>query len=191
LPDHYPWYLPAVVLATLPAQAAVFDLMTSRRPRLAVLGWLPVIIIAILAIDYSLQARVSEQVVERQRREIGLWLAQEAAPEDRVFLECVGRIGFYAQRKMLDWPGLVAPEVIEARRRVGDNMALVGEALEPEWLVLRPREVNHFDEVTPRFLSDRYTVVRTFDVTSQLQARAHRNPELLLYDAVFFVMRHR
>ena len=57
-----------------------------------------------VAREAQLQQRLIEDGV---RRPIGLWLrAHAASPQDTVFLEPLGYIGYFSGLKMLDHPGL-------------------------------------------------------------------------------------
>ena len=90
------------------------------------------------------QMRVQQQLIENGvRREIGLWLGAHArTPHDTVMLEPLGYIGYFSGLKMLDLPGLASKEVVEVRKRLGpykENQVFL--ELKPDWLVLRPGEI--------------------------------------------------
>ena len=89
------------------------------------------------------QLKLQQNIIENgNRKEIGLWLKDHATPNDTVFLEPLGYIGFYSQLKMLDFPGLSSQEVLSARKKLQtDRYAKLINELRPNWLVLRPREV--------------------------------------------------
>ena len=60
---------------------------------------------------------------------------------DRIFLEPLGYIGYFSEGKMLDYPGLCSPEVVNVLKDKKLNRATVIPELKPDWLVLRPWEV--------------------------------------------------
>jgi len=121
----------------------------------------------------AIQMRVQQQVVERSNRmQIGLWLRANArSPQDSVFLEPLGYIGFFSQLKMYDWPGLCSPEVVAARRRSGLWSKAIAE-LKPDWLVFRPGEVSLMRREDPRMLGEQYVEARVFDVSERLKPYA-------------------
>jgi hypothetical protein len=123
------------------------------------------------------------------RREIGLWLKAQARPGDRVFLEPLGYIGYFSGLKMLDFPGLSAPEVVAARRAGHRSYAQVIAALQPDWVVLRPVEGQRvFGEIPD--LRKQYDIARVFDTRGAIDAipilpgRGYLN-----FDAIFLVYR--
>jgi hypothetical protein len=134
------------------------------------------------------QMRTQQSLVELGvRREVGLWLASNAESDDTVFLECLGYIGYYSGLKMLDWPGLASREVLAARRGGADSFPGVVPVLRPDWLVLRPREVDMVFAATPE-LRDSYRRVRTFDQRAAVDAVGFLPGRgYLEYDATFVV----
>src|ERR1019366_512048 len=74
---------------------------------------------AALCVVMSRQGRVEMRITEAMvRRPIGEWLKEHAlAPNETVFLEPLGFIGYYSNLKMLDFPGLGSPEMVAARKR--------------------------------------------------------------------------
>ena len=106
----------------------------------------------LLLLCSAYQMRVQQREIEEgNRKQIGLWLRQHAAaPTDTVFLEPLGYIGYYSQLKMLDIPGLSAPEVMAAERKLKSVAPadLIPE-LRPDWLVLRPGNPVEFKRKRP------------------------------------------
>jgi len=146
---------------------------------------------AFLWIDYAHVARVTTELnEEKNRREIGLWLKANAGGGDRVFLECPGIIGFYSGLRMLDYPGLVSPEVSDLVRSRGRGIARAALALEPEWLVLRPIEFRMLRTIGEEEFRRRYAVARVFDQSTLLRERLP-DRQAVLYDSIFIVLRRR
>lgn len=94
--------------------------------------------------------------------------------------------------KMLDYPSLASKEVVEVRKRLG----LYGEhwvwaELLPDWLVLRPPEIQDEKLIDTGNLDKFYELVQTFDATEKINAvfwlpvRAY-----LQYDQTFLIF-HR
>lgn len=197
----FPWYFPAWQVLGLLAWAYVLDAAWRSRPAMPWFRAWPqaavrvgaavlVLLQAATLAGSAWQMRWQQALVENgHRREIGRWLAQHASEGDRVFLECLGYIGYYSRLKMLDCPGLAAPEVV-ARRRAGDTtFARIIRALDPDWLVLRPGEALGVYEEIPE-LRERYRFARLFDVRASIDAiRILPGRGYLEYDAVFVVYR--
>jgi hypothetical protein len=194
IPRVYPWYYPAVMACSLPALASmVADLSPSpHRRRRAIVAATALLFLAGLGwawVDCARTVQVVQRVSEDGNREqIGRWLAANAAPSDRVYLECPGYIGYYSGLEMLDYPGLVSPPVVRARRLVADDFAVVGRALAPEWMVLRSEEVDYFRAVEGAWLQRNYRLATTFDVSDRLRQQAPEHPGIL-YDGTFHVLR--
>ncbi len=191
----FPWYLPVWYLfAAIALSGAVAYLL--ETPAISKLMRSAVRITAAVVISLQAgtlvatawQVRHQQRIIEHGiRRDIGEWLAANAQPNDRVFLECLGYIGFYSQLTMLDYPGLSSREVVAARRKHGENFSLLIGELEPEWLVLRPSEIFNHRLIDSGVLG-RYQLVRVWNAKEEIEAipiLPGRN--LLLFDAEFFL----
>ena len=66
---------------------------------------------------------------------------RNAAPGDRVFLEPLGYIGYYSHLKAYDYPGLSSREVVTAIRDGATTYPELISQLKPDWLILRPLEI--------------------------------------------------
>jgi len=125
-------------------------------------------------------------------------LKAQGRPEDQVFLEPLGYIGYFSQMKMLDTLGLVSPEIVELRRK---GELLVGRqilALRPEWAILRPRDVDLFPrypkppENFPNEFAAQYELVKVFDATRRLERYgAIPGRAFLEFDSVFLIYRRK
>jgi hypothetical protein len=146
-----------------------------------------------LLICAGYQLRIAQRVIEEgTRKQIGLWLRQHAAsPADSVFLEPLGYIGYFSQLKMLDVPGLCAPEVVAAERKLkSTSQAKLIPELRPDWLVLRANEADQIRTQAPRLLTDVYSAVKVFDVSSRLASyRWLPGRAYLRYDEKFVVFK--
>ena len=187
----FPWYIPSVTFLSI----VVFALLVSSglkaangryraaketrlfslkkmttASRIFVVGALTTYLAITLCSAYQL--RLQQQIVETgNRKQIGLWLREQAAPDDRVFLECLGYIGFYSELKMYDFPGLSSPEVVAARRSLEtDSYAEIINYLRPEWLVLRPYEIDQAEATYSELLTQTYAPVKTFDVSEEISS---------------------
>lgn len=199
----FPWYLPPPAFLGFVALAlAAGQVWTScqrvrlarwRRPLLMTLGGLGVLFIAGQAwvtVEAARELRAQENLIENHgRRVIGEWLHDHAQPRDTVFMEPLGYIGYFSGLKTYDWPGMSSREMVAARRIVGSDWHLLIRYLQPNWLVLRPTEINRINQVDMTLLSHDYQPVRTFDNRAAVaQADIYGKP-YLAFDSVFTVYR--
>jgi hypothetical protein len=175
-----PWYYPPLAFASLLALAgAGAGLLERVRSRAlaaaagaagaaAVFGLVGYIFFASL---YPI--RIKQSLVEwGHRRMIGLYLKEHLAPGDTVYLEPLGYIGYFSQAHMLDWPGLVSPQVVATRRRLGQwtgwSWVPVAEALRPTWIVARIPDAQAMQ--SSEILSKNYVLMRMFDIREKVVA---------------------
>ncbi|MDB6170141.1 MAG: hypothetical protein JWM88_3005 [Verrucomicrobia bacterium] len=200
----FPWYVPPTTLLACLALGGLVESAGGSRG-FAGAGWRRVLArgaVALAAAFVALQAwtlgATARQVAEFQRiienhnrRAIGEWLREHARPEDAVFLEPLGYIGYFSGLKTYDWPGLSSREVVNTHRKLGPQWSRIVMSLHPEWLVLRPPEIERMTAEMPDFFSTLYRPVREFDVREEVaHADIHGRP-LLAMDARFIVFRRQ
>lgn len=145
----YPWYFaPWTLLGALALAGAGHAALAKLPPAGRGIGRVLAGVIAggalLVTVAQAHTARVQQQEIEESgRKAIGLWLKKHAAPSDRLFLEPVGYIGYFSGLKILDFPGLCAPEVSAIVRSGPGGYARLIRELNPDWLVLRPYEIAH------------------------------------------------
>lgn len=111
-------------------------------------------------------------------------------PEDRVFLEPIGYIGYFSGARLLDYPGLVSPAVVDARREFDLGFYELIDHLHPEWIVLRPHEYQNFENRCTT--KNDYEVATVFDARDDLRELGSLPGIGYLYsDATFFVLKRR
>src|SRR5262249_58827463 len=97
------------------------------------------------------EMKVQQKEIEwGNRAAIGGWLKEHVGEGERVYIECLGYAGYFSGVKILDYPGLVSPEVLAAARQSPKDFASLGMRLKPEWMVLRPAEVTRMSR-DPQF----------------------------------------
>jgi hypothetical protein len=150
----FPWYvLPPRPVLTL--CAAIGCVTLARRigrrwspvARRVALGVAAALILRFVTWPVVAGCRSTQAVEDHLRIPIGLWLRAHSQPTDRIMLEPIGFIGYYAQRPVVDVVGLVTPEVLPAYNR--HNIAPfwnIAQRFRPEWCVLRPGEVDHIHD---------------------------------------------
>jgi hypothetical protein len=172
-----PWYLPAVtVFGTFVLARAIHPIIQRMIPlSRASLGlsrvvqvYLVVCAVALLSLQ-TWQMRIQQREIEDNlRRPLGLYLQRVAKPDQRIFLEPIGYIGYYSDRLIWDWPGLVCPEIVRMRKQLDVDRIEILPHLMPEWLVLRRQELELASQL--RFPNETYEIVREFDARPVLDA---------------------
>lgn len=146
----FPWYSPPWTVTGALALAGLADWGAGRagslggRVRLVLVRATAVVAVAAQIFVLGLSAwemRHQQKIIEGGRREIGLWLRENANPGDTVFMECLGYIGYFSGLKTYDYPGLSSPEVVAAIRSGARRFTEVIDRTKPDWLVLRPFEI--------------------------------------------------
>lgn len=98
------------------------------------------------------------------RVKIGKWLEEHVAANEWVACECLGYLGSYSNRPILDYPGLCSPRSVRAIAKIPERkrslLALI-EREKPEWLVLRPAEWTQFEREHPASWKE-YELVERF-----------------------------
>ncbi|MFO0013553.1 MAG: hypothetical protein ACK553_12470 [Planctomycetota bacterium] len=106
------------------------------------------------------------------RVRIGKWLQEHVPPDEWVACECLGYLGSYSNRPILDYPGLCSPRSVRAIAQIPERkrslLALIDRE-KPEWLVLRPAEWAQLErehpaswreyELVERFYADRDHII--------------------------------
>jgi hypothetical protein len=108
-----------------------------------------------------------------------------------VYLEPLGYIGYFSGARMWDYPGLVSPEVVAARRETQKSMLTLIEDLKPDWVVLRVLETEQLGKTSyaDGFRRD-YGLVKIFNVNERLNQWGFIPGEYTIrYDASFAVFR--
>lgn len=115
----------------------------TSKPMLSLLITRALIPMMALIIFLRVQAtlRDSQRVETTLRIPIGLWLRENASPNDRVMLEPIGYIGYFSRLRVLDTVGLVSPEVLSAyQKEEPAPYHRIWTKYKPEWILLRTGE---------------------------------------------------
>jgi hypothetical protein len=192
----FPWYLPpTALLAWLALGATVAQLWAlDRAPLRWALGAAGLGVLAggiVLAAGTARQVRAQQVYIEDgNRRAIGEWLREHAQPDDTVFMEPLGYIGYFSGLKTYDWPGLSSREVPEAARIVGRSWEHLILFLQPNWLVLRANGEGELHRISPALENLSYDRVRDFDREAEVDRLDVPGRSLLKFDSRF-VLYHR
>jgi len=202
--QHCPWYFPPLGFMSLVTLAAATAAIAERVSAAALrCGFAALAVSGLLCftgfIFFSSLApiRFKETVIDGgQRRQIGLWLKKHVAAGETVYLEPLGYIGYFSGCRMADWPGIVSPEVVEIRRKIGPKKDYftwveVAEALKPSWIVARPNESRGME--MSDYLSHHYQLMASFDSRSAIDMLGEKatapGMHLAYFEAIFGVYR--
>ncbi|HTX66733.1 MAG TPA: hypothetical protein VMD31_13245 [Opitutaceae bacterium] len=197
----FPWYVPPWTVLAFLALAWTVDGLHARLAAAGRRGWLRAVRVAALVVvgvqaalfvAVAWQTRLQQRWIEdHNRRAIGLWLRDHAAPTDTVFLEPLGYIGYFSRLRTYDFPGLSSPEVTAAIRSGAKSFADLIARLHPDWLVLRADEMYAPNEGSRRIRHD-YQFVRLWDSQPDLdQINILPGREWLEVDAQYAVWRRK
>jgi hypothetical protein len=181
---RYPWYYSPLVPVAMIALVLGGSLAARglwrylpRRPQAAaarVVGALAVAVLVGLIYLAEDQASARPQPAPRSQLNIsiGKWLAANTPASATVGAEEVGLLGYYSGRGIIDFVGLLQPDVAP-RRAVGDNLWAV-QTYRPDYIVAMPPWLSSAGAST--WVQGHYSVVRTFmwpgtDTATLLQLR--------------------
>ncbi len=192
----FPWYLPTLTCCAAVVLAGLFDQVWTRSPGWRRLGGLALAVAlmgsAWLTLQAARQLAAAQQWVEDgNRKQIGLYLREHAQPQDTVFMEPLGYIGYFSQLETYDFPGMSSAKMVEARRKVGNGWGDLITELEPVWLVLRDTEIGRVRNDDAAIFSQRYKVERVFDVSREVGGLAIRGRPYLEIDSKFTLWRRQ
>jgi hypothetical protein len=193
----YPWYFgPASLLAIVVVSrtaGAAWERRTrwSRALALGGGGTLALVSAWIFVLGNQHAQRQQAEVEDNIRKPIGLWLKANAAPGDTVFLEPIGYIGYYSGMKILDYPGLVAPEVVRARHETKAGFAELPTILKPTWIIARRGELERLRTIEG--ITSNYLIAQVWDRTAEVVQKYGQYPGAtgVLFDSYFIALRRK
>ena len=88
---------------------------------------------------------------------MGMWIKNNTPEDSTIFLEPLGYVGYYAERKMVDEVAIVSPVVLPFKRAKANTYDIIS-ALKPDYVILHcddagraPETFNSMYEITVRF----------------------------------------
>jgi hypothetical protein len=173
---RYPWYysplVPVAMLALAYGGGAILDLLAVRwKSKIGVPSGPPkskipwgalatcLLVGTIFLVNDTRGRRI--ELVPRYRLYIaaGEWLAANTPPEASLGAEEVGMLGYYSNRRIVDFVGLLQPEVAPHRAR-GDNLWAV-RAYHPDYILALPAWLAAVG--SDPWVKEHYSTLRTFD----------------------------
>jgi hypothetical protein len=165
--NYYDWYLPPFLGLAMIVVAMGMQRMSasiSLAPKTVAVA-LSVAFALHMPFSFAVDAGV-QSVEDHVRTNVGLYLKANVQPGQSVLSESAGYIGFYGGQKLYDYPGLTSKVSVRAlqalppdRRGIADLISV----LQPDWLVLRPWEL---DALRARFadVASRYEAQKVFEM---------------------------
>jgi hypothetical protein len=122
------------------------------------------LLILLLVLQSSDLLRLQHQVDQRAAiyRAVGVWLQGKTPPQARIGALEVGIIGYYARRPMVDFAGLIQPDVaaqLTANTTYDDAALWAANQYRPDYLVLNNGQ---FPMLQQGYLADNCQVIKRF-----------------------------
>lgn len=168
---------------------------------------LAVVPAALLAFVYAFQLRsmipqeaaIQHKIEDKVRVPLGKYISREVRTGQTLTSESSGYVGYYTNATLYDWPGLESTSVVDAIReanagwykhsKVGPSTPMVvAYLMHPDWLVLRPTELQLFKQHFP-VAASHYRVVRQFSA-SPVDLKVG-GVAVLSFDLQFVVLRRK
>ncbi len=190
---YFEWYgVPALAVIFLLAGAGLQWLTATRaRPLAAVAATALVLAYAIhIPFTLPLEARVQHEIEDPVRDQVGRYLGEVAKPGETIVTEPAGFVGFYTNATLYDFPGLTSTTVTDALDEHPEASTTVGlvPLLQPDWLVLRPGEVEFLELAYPEAAAS-YREVERFAVSEADSSLELGGLSILNVDRDFIVLR--
>lgn len=200
MPFPFPWYFPpAAMIGIIVVVRGVFTLSGYMRkeenrvafPVLCLFGMFVLMSVNLALTSYEMMLQ-QKYIENGTRKRIGEWLKHNTAKTDRIYVEALGYIGYFSERKMLDYPGLVTPEVVKLVKKDKLDYASVIDKLHPEWVVARTED--YYWKLLPNsaYFRENYRVVIVFDAIYNLDSLGYIPGEgYLMYDSYYYVCKRK
>lgn len=171
VPVVFGWYLmPYMAMAILLCARGLQigeTLLPSGRLRNAVFAALVAAYLAcfvgVLPKTFATEKRIQDDVENKVRKQIGLFLGQVMAQDQGVGCECLGYFSYFSRKAVYDWPGLANRKVVEYSRTHPAQRTMMDmlQFTRPDFIVLRYVEYAASSDLT--WLDDQYRVIASFE----------------------------
>ena len=190
---YYDWYLPPLLALVMLVVAIGLDQVArsaggARRywtPTAAafvsrlVAGGLAIAFAVHLPFSFVVESRV--QSIENQvRTPMALYLKSRVTPGQSVVSESAGYVSFYSDVKLYDYPGLTSKTSVKALQGLPPNrrdLAHLVAVLQPDWIVLRPWELDSLQREFPE-IAAQYGTDRVFELPGVPESELNRESGL-------------
>jgi len=172
--NYYDWYLPPFLALVMIVVAAGLQRIYVWRPMITKSLSVALAFAFAMHVPFSFGVESKVQAVENQvRTNVAEYLKATVPPGESVTSESAGYIGFYGGVKLFDYPGLTSKTSVRALQALPPDqrdLPHLVAALRPDWLVLRPWELNSLREQFPEIAAE-YEVVRVFQMSGVSDAQ--------------------
>ena len=172
--NYYDWYLPPFLALVMIVVAAGLQRIYVWRPMITKFLSVALAFAFAMHVPFSFGVESKVQAVENEvRTNVAEYLKATVPPDESVTSESAGYIGFYGGVKLFDYPGLTSKTSVRALQALPPDqrdLPHLVAALRPDWLVLRPWELNSLREQFPEIAAE-YQVVRVFQMSGVSDAQ--------------------
>ena len=172
--NYYDWYLPPFLALVMIVVAAGLQRIYVWRPMITKSLSVALAFAFAMHVPFSFGVESKVQAVENEvRTNVAEYLKATVPPGESVTSESAGYIGFYGGVKLFDYPGLTSKTSVRALQALPPDqrdLPHLVAALRPDWLVLRPWELNSLREQFPEIAAE-YEVVRVFQMSGVSDAQ--------------------
>ena len=172
--NYYDWYLPPFLALVMIVVAAGLQRIYVWRPMITKFLSVALAFAFAMHVPFSFGVESKVQAVENEvRTNVAEYLKATVPPGESVTSESAGYIGFYGGVKLFDYPGLTSKTSVRALQALPPDqrdLPHLVAALRPDWLVLRPWELNSLREQFPEIAAE-YHVVRVFQMSGVSDAQ--------------------
>ncbi|MBF6025977.1 hypothetical protein [Lysobacter niastensis] len=157
LNPYYMWYLPPFIALLFLIAAFGLNAIQGRAQKVAAALAAALVLAYGIHVPYTFYTDriVQDEIEIAVRQRVGKRLNELMGPNDSVFLEPLGYMGYEIRGKTTyDFPGLSSPKVVEVIRNLPEvRMGGVIDRLKPSYAVLRPQELDEFQRYFPETFS--------------------------------------
>jgi hypothetical protein len=172
--NYYDWYLPPFLALVMIVVAAGLQRIYVWRPMITKSLSVALAFAFAMHVPFSFGVESKVQAVENEvRTNVAEYLKATVPPGESVTSESAGYIGFYGGVKLFDYPGLTSKTSVHALQALPPDqrdLPHLVAALRPDWLVLRPWELNSLRAQFPEIAAE-YEVVRVFQMSGVSDAQ--------------------
>jgi hypothetical protein len=165
--NYYDWYLPPFLALVMIVAAVGLERVAAVRPAVTRTLAVGLGVAFAMHMPFSFVVESKVQTVENQvRTNVAEYLKATVPPGDSVTSESAGYIGYYGGVKLYDYPGLTSKTSVLALQALPPDqrdLPHLVAALKPNWLVLRPWELDSLRQKFPDVAAE-YQVVRVFQM---------------------------
>lgn len=142
---------------------------------------------------FPMEKIIQRDVENQVRRKIGEYLSTHVLPQETVFSESLGYIGYFAGQNVVlyDYPGLASPTVLNTLKKIPPNQRdyiyPVISILEPDKLILR---ITEYEDLRIKFPStfSHYRIEKTFAKSEPGIILDYHKVKMLNVDTFFYLL---